>query len=82
MYNKVADSGDVVMQERGFSIVDTHEPGIAMLPLSILLHMMNASSYRNQIFLVAGHQGVRRFVSTDLHHTTSVSSYCGRDVAQ
>jgi hypothetical protein len=30
MYNKVADSGDVVTQKLGFSIVDTHGPVIAM----------------------------------------------------
>jgi hypothetical protein len=31
VYKKVADSGDVVTQEQGFSIVDTHEPVIAMI---------------------------------------------------
>jgi hypothetical protein len=33
MYKKVADSDDVVIQEQGFSIVDTHGPAVAM-PLS------------------------------------------------
>jgi hypothetical protein len=31
VYNKVADSGDMVIEEQGFSIVDTREPVIAML---------------------------------------------------
>jgi hypothetical protein len=41
VYNKDGDSNDVVMQEQGFSIIDTHEPAIAM-PLSVSLfhHMM------------------------------------------
>jgi hypothetical protein len=29
VYKKFADSGDVVIQEQGFSIVDTREPAIA-----------------------------------------------------
>jgi hypothetical protein len=28
--NKVADSGDVAIEEQGFSIFDTREPAIAM----------------------------------------------------
>jgi hypothetical protein len=35
-YNKVADSGDVVIEKQGFAIVDTHETAIAT-PLSIHL---------------------------------------------
>ncbi len=30
VYKKVADSGNLVIQRQGFSIVDTHEPAIAM----------------------------------------------------
>jgi len=44
VYKKVADSGDVVMHEQGFSIFDTHEPTIAM-HLSHFwcrIHMMDA----------------------------------------
>jgi hypothetical protein len=71
---KVADSGDVVIQEQGFSIVDTHEPEIAM-PLSSLspvcLYLMDSYSYRNQIFHVGRHQGVRRFVSIRITRPTS-----------
>ena len=33
MYKKVADSGDVVIEKQGFSIVDIHEPALAT-PLS------------------------------------------------
>jgi hypothetical protein len=35
-YNKVVVSGDVVIEKQGFSIIDTHEPAIAM-PLTIRL---------------------------------------------
>jgi len=77
MYKKVADSGRVVIQRQGFSIVDTHEPAIAM-PLSpTFLHMMESYSYKNEIYLEGRHQGVRRFVSPGLHHIKSVSSHCG-----
>jgi hypothetical protein len=38
VYIKVADSGGVVIQEQGFSIVDTHEPAIAMPPFPFCLH--------------------------------------------
>jgi hypothetical protein len=41
VYNKDADSGDVVTQEQGFSIVDTHEPAIAIPPPAVFLHTMN-----------------------------------------
>ena len=81
VYNKVADSGDVVIQKQGFSIVGTREPAFAM-PLSPVcpsFHTMVQvpESYRNQILLVGRHQEVRRFVSPGLHHVKSVGSHCG-----
>jgi hypothetical protein len=74
-YNKVADSGDVVIQEQGFSIVDTHEPAIAIprFPLRFVFLHMDPSPHRNQIFLVGHRQEVRQFVSPGLHHIASVS---------
>jgi hypothetical protein len=77
VYNKVADSSDVVIQEQLFSIVDTHEPAIAMHPHAFLREESDIPSYRNQIFPEGYHQGVRRFVSHGLHHITSVSGHCG-----
>ena len=41
MYKEVADSDDVVTQEQGFSIVDTHEPATAMPLPPFFLHTMN-----------------------------------------
>src|SRR6266404_1829955 len=77
MYKLVADSGEVVIQKQGFSIVGTHEPAIAM-PLSpFCLQIMESYSYKNQIFPVRRHQGVRQFVSPGLHHIKSASSHCG-----
>ena len=76
VYKKVADSGDVVIQKRGFSIVDTHEPAIAT-PLSpFFLDTMNSNPHRYRISLIGRHQGVLRFVLSGLH-ITSVSSHCG-----
>jgi hypothetical protein len=77
VYNKVADSVDAVIERLGFSIVDTHEPAIA-IPLSLFFHMVDMN-YKNEIFLVGRHQGVRRFVSPGLHmhHIKPVSSHCG-----
>jgi len=76
VYKLVADSDDVVIQTRGFSIVDTHEPAIAM-PLSpFCIQVIDLCPYRNQIYLVGHHQGVRRFVSPGLHHIKSASSRC------
>jgi len=40
VYRLVADSGDVVIQRRRFSIVDTHEPVIAIPLYSSCVHMM------------------------------------------
>jgi hypothetical protein len=77
VYNKVADSGGVVIEEQGFSIIDTLEPAIAM-PLSpFCLHPMDFYLHRNQIFLVGRHQEVCRIVLPGLHHIKSVSSHCG-----
>src|SRR6266403_5423813 len=66
-------------ERQGFSIVDTHEPAIAM-PLSpFCLRVIDPYSYKNQILLVGCHQGVRRFVSPCLHHIKSVGSqFAGR----
>jgi hypothetical protein len=73
VYNKVADSGDVVIQEQGFSIVDTHGPAIAIpLPL-VFVYSMDSFPHKNQIFPVGRHQEARRFLSPGLHHITSVS---------
>jgi hypothetical protein len=77
MNRKVADSGDEVIQKQGSSIFDTHEPAIAMHLSPYGLYMMDAKSYKNQIFLVGRHQGVYRFVSPGLHHITSASSHSG-----
>ena len=71
-YNEVADSGDVVIQKRGFSIIDTHESGIA-IHLSLWFQMVNAYSHRNKIFLFGRHRGGRRFLSPGLHHIHHVS---------
>ena len=68
VYKPVADSSDVVIRRRGFSIVGTHEPAIAMPPPSSYLHTVLFYPQRNQIYLVGRHQGVRRFVSPGLHH--------------
>src|SRR6266481_4634606 len=76
VYKPVADSSDVVIRRRGFSIVGTHEPAIAMPPPSSCLHTVLFYPQRNQIYLVGRHQGVRRFVSPGLHHIKSVSSHC------
>jgi hypothetical protein len=82
VYNKVGDSGDMVIQERGFSIVDIHEPSIAM-PLSpFLLHPIDSCLHRNEIFLVGRHQEVRRFVSPGLLHARHANQLSSRDVAQ
>jgi len=63
--DKVADSSDVVIQRRGFSIVDTHGPAIA---IPLFLHVR----CENQIFLVGRHQGVRR-PGLGVHHIESVT---------
>jgi hypothetical protein len=39
VYKKVADSGDVVIEKLGFSIVDTHEPVIA-IALSVFFRVV------------------------------------------
>ena len=68
MYEQVIDSGDVVIQEQGFSIVDKHEPAIAIsLSLFFLLFVdiLDTSSYRNRLFLIGRRQEVRRFVSSE-----------------
>jgi hypothetical protein len=77
VYNKVADSDDVVIEKQGFSIFDTHEPAIAKPRSPFCLHVTQIDSHRNQIFLVGRHQEVCRFVSPGLHHIMSVSSHGG-----
>jgi hypothetical protein len=69
VYKGVADSGDAVIQEQGFSIIDTREPAIAM-PVPVCFHPMDLHPHRNQIFLVGRHQEVRQFTSPGLHHIT------------
>ena len=81
MYNKVADPGDMVIEKRGFSIVDTHESGIA-IHVSLWFQMVKAYSHRNKIFLVTRHRGVRRFLLPGLHHIHHVSQQSLQDVAQ
>jgi hypothetical protein len=76
VYNKVGDPGDVVIEKQGFSIVDIHEPALAMPLPAVCLQAIDSHSHRNQIFLVGHHQEVRRFDSPGLHHITSVSNYC------
>jgi hypothetical protein len=70
---RVAGPGDVVTQEQGLSIVDKHEPAIAM-PLStvsLFRHMVD-TQYENQIFLVGRHRVIREYVdSIHLAYTTS-----------
>ena len=80
VHNKVADSGGVVIQEQGFSIVDTREPAIAM-PLSPFCLHLESQSHENQKFLVGRRQGVRRFVSPGLHHIHHAGQHSLRDVA-
>ena len=71
--NEVADSGDVMIQKRGFSIFDTHELTVA-IPLLSFCFQTTGSPHRNQIFPVGRRQGVYRFDSPGLvHHTTTVS---------
>ena len=70
VYNKVGDSDDVVIERQGFSILDRHEPAIAMplSPFCLYMRMIDSPLYKNQIFLVGRSQGVSRFVSPGLHH--------------
>jgi hypothetical protein len=75
VYNKVGDSGDVVIEKQGLSIVDTHGPAIAIYP-SLSFHMVDFYSDRNQRFQGGRRQEVRRLVSPGLHHIMSVSSHC------
>ena len=77
MYKKVADSGDVVIEKQGFSIVDTHGSAIAISLPTFCLHAIDSDPHRNQTFLVGRHQEVRRFVSPHLHHIALVSNHCG-----
>jgi hypothetical protein len=71
MYKEVADSGDVVIQKRGISIVDTREPTAAILlsPFGNTI-VETMESHRNRIFPIGLHQGVHRFVSPGLRHVS------------
>jgi hypothetical protein len=71
--NKVADSGDVAIQEQDFSIFDTREPAIAMPQSPIFSNQEDAWPHKNRIYLVGRHQEVCRFAPPGLHHITSVS---------
>ena len=75
MYNKVADSGDVLIQKQRSSIVDTHEPVIA-IPLPPSYPQM-ASPHKSQISPIGHRQGEHRSVSFGLHHVNSVSTAVG-----
>ena len=66
MYNKVSDRGDVVIRKPGFSIVDTHEPVIAISLSRVYSHHTLACSHRNEIYPVGRRQGVGQFVSPGL----------------
>ena len=76
VYKEVADSGDVDIEKRGFSIFDTYEPAISMPLLSAFLYMMDTQSYGSKIFQVGRRRGIGRFVSPGLQHIESVSSHC------
>ena len=78
MYNKVGDSVDMVIEKQGFSIVDTHEPVLAISLRSLCLHRNDSPHpHRNEIFSVGCHRGVFRFVRPGLHHITlSVIARC------
>jgi hypothetical protein len=75
--SKVGDSGDVVIEKQGFSIVDTHEPAIAKHPSPFFSETIDSYTHRGQIFRVERRQEVRRFGSPGLHHITPVSDYNG-----
>ena len=69
----------MVIQKQRFFIVDTHEPAITMplSPLCLHVGLINAYPYKNQIFQVGHHQGVRHpFVLPGLHITKLVSCHC------
>jgi hypothetical protein len=68
VYNKVAGSGNVVIQKRRFSIVDTHGPTIAMTLHAFLSKKSNIPSYRNEIYFAGRHQEARRFVAYITSH--------------
>ena len=67
-YNKVADSGEVGIQKRRFSIVGTRAPAFAKT-LSLLLYRLEilVVSHRNQILLVRYRWAAFRSVSPCLH---------------
>jgi hypothetical protein len=79
--NEVSDSGDVIIQEQGFSIVDPHVPAL-FISLSGLLNS-SLGPHRNQILLVGHHRpgGVRRLISPGLRPIKSRSA-ASRDVPQ
>ena len=81
VYKKVGDSDDVVIEKQGFSIVDTHEPAIAISLLSLCLHTIDCP-HGNQIFSVGRHRGVFRFDRPGLHHITSHRQKSLQDVMQ
>jgi hypothetical protein len=64
----VADSGDMMIQKRGFATVDTHVPAIA-ISLSPDLNE-DVQRRRNRILLGGPPQEVRRFDSPGLHAST------------
>jgi hypothetical protein len=86
VYSRVADSGGVVMQKPGLSIVGTRVPAIATT-LSAFSHRnqrnpdVDIGPHRNGIFLGGRHLGGRRLLPPDLHHIESASSRWEDDVS-
>jgi hypothetical protein len=77
VYNKVGDSGDVVIEKQGFSIVDTHGPAIAKSLTPFCSEKIDFYTRRDQICPIGHHREVRRFGSPGLHRITPVSSHYG-----
>src|SRR6266403_801989 len=82
---KVADSGDVVIQKPGFSTVDTRVPAIATT-LLLFSHMsirsppqghLDAQPHRNQILLGGRRQGALGLLLPGLLCVKSASSLSG-----
>jgi hypothetical protein len=78
VYNRVADSGDVVMQKRDLSIVDTRVPEIATTPAPFSRRNeknpdIDICPHINRILSGGRHLGGRRLSPPDLHHIESAS---------
>jgi hypothetical protein len=75
--NEAGDSGDVVIEKQGFSIVDTHEPAIAKSLSPFFSETIDSYTHSGQIFPIERRQEVRRFGSPGLRHITLVSNHHG-----